>query len=127
MATNKQLESHDRQTDRKTVSVLRVKNLNMYYGDFLAVRDVSMAVPRNQITALIGPSGCGKSTLLRCFNRLNDLIEGFHLEGELYYHDKNLYADDIDPVAVRRRIGMVFQKPNPFPKSIYDNIAYGAI
>jgi len=123
---NWRLTNSDHQTANQSDIVFRVENLNMYYGDFLAVRDVSMEIPRNQITALIGPSGCGKSTLLRCFNRLNDLIEGFHLEGNLYYHDRDLYADNIDSVAVRRRIGMVFQKPNPFPKSIYDNVAYGA-
>lgn len=126
MTSNSQLANRGHRTANQTDTVFRVESLNMYYGDFLAVRDVTMMIPRNQITALIGPSGCGKSTLLRCFNRLNDLIEGFHLEGKLYYRDKDLYADDIDPVAVRRRIGMVFQKPNPFPKSIYDNVAYGA-
>lgn len=85
-----------------------------------------MDIPKNRITAFIGPSGCGKSTLLRCFNRLNDLIESFRAEGRIYYGNRDLYAEDIDPVEVRRRIGMVFQKPNPFPKSIYDNVAFGA-
>ncbi len=85
-----------------------------------------MSIPRNQVTAFIGPSGCGKSTLLRCFNRLNDLIESFRVEGDLHYHGQNLYAPKVDAVDVRRRIGMVFQKPNPFPKSIYDNVVYGA-
>jgi phosphate transport system ATP-binding protein len=85
-----------------------------------------MEIPKNRITAFIGPSGCGKSTLLRCFNRLNDLINGFHINGKIYYHNQDLYESSIDPVEVRRRVGMVFQKPNPFPKSIYDNIAYGA-
>ncbi len=126
MAPNSQLENQATHSANHTDTVFQVEDLNMYYGDFLAVRNVSMAIPRNQITALIGPSGCGKSTLLRCFNRLNDLIEGFHLDGKLLYRNKDLYAKDIDPVAVRRRIGMVFQKPNPFPKSIYDNVAYGA-
>ena len=107
-------------------TIVRTDDLNVYYGNFLAVRDVTMDVPKNQITALIGPSGCGKSTLIRCFNRLNDLIEGFKLEGKIYYRGRDIYAEDIDPVQIRRRIGMVFQKPNPFPKSIYDNIAYGA-
>lgn len=106
-------------------TVLEARNVNIYYGSFLAVRDVSMGIPRNKITAFIGPSGCGKSTLLRCFNRLNDLIETFRIEGEITYHGQNLFAPQVDPVDVRRRIGMVFQKPNPFPKSIYDNIAYG--
>ncbi|MGB8698458.1 MAG: phosphate ABC transporter ATP-binding protein PstB [Thermosynechococcaceae cyanobacterium] len=105
--------------------VLEAVNLNIYYGDFLAVRDVNLQIPRHQITAFIGPSGCGKSTLLRSFNRLNDLIESFHLTGQLYYHNQHLYSRQVDPVLVRRRIGMVFQKPNPFPKSIYDNVAYG--
>lgn len=107
-------------------TVLWTEALNIYYGKFLAVRDVSLEIPNHQITAFIGPSGCGKSTLLRCFNRLNDLIEGFHLKGRVCYYDRDLYSDDIDPVEVRRRIGIVFQHPNPFPKSIYDNVAYGA-
>ncbi|MEB3359821.1 MAG: phosphate ABC transporter ATP-binding protein PstB [Synechococcales bacterium] len=106
-------------------TIFRTEDLNVYYGDFLAVRDVNMEIPTRKITAFIGPSGCGKSTLIRCFNRLNDLIESFHLEGCLYYHDQNLYGDEVDPVEVRRRIGMVFQQPNPFPKSIYNNVAYG--
>jgi len=106
--------------------VLRTKACDIYYGNYKAVRDVSLDIPKNKITALIGPSGCGKSTVLRCFNRLNDLINGFRLEGEITYHGQNIYAKDIDPIEVRRRIGMVFQQPNPFPKSIYDNIAYGA-
>jgi phosphate transport system ATP-binding protein len=105
--------------------VLEATNLNIYYGNFLAVKDVSLQILRNQITAFIGPSGCGKSTLLRCFNRLNDLIDSFHLKGQVYYQNQDLYSRRIDPVLVRRRIGMVFQKPNPFPKSIYDNVAYG--
>jgi phosphate transport system ATP-binding protein len=108
-----------------TDTVLKTDNLNIYYGDFLAVRDVSIGIPRNAITAFIGPSGCGKSTVLRCFNRLNDLIKIFHLKGQVYYHGQDLYAPEVDAVEVRRRIGMVFQKPNPFPKSIYDNIAFG--
>jgi phosphate transport system ATP-binding protein len=109
----------------QTETVLRAENLNVYYGNFRALRNISMDIARNQITALIGPSGCGKSTLLRCFNRLNDLIKGFKAEGKVYYHTQDLYAAEVDPVAVRRRIGMVFQKPNPFPKSIYDNVAFG--
>jgi phosphate transport system ATP-binding protein len=108
-----------------TDTVFRTENLNIYYGSFLAVRDVSIAIPKNAITAFIGPSGCGKSTVLRCFNRLNDLIKIFHIDGKIFYHDQDLYAADVDPVEVRRQIGMVFQKPNPFPKSIYDNIAFG--
>jgi phosphate transport system ATP-binding protein len=106
--------------------ILSVEDANIYYGDFLAVRGVHMEIFKNKVTAFIGPSGCGKSTLLRCFNRLNDLINSFHLKGKILYHGQNIYGSQIDPVEVRRRIGMVFQKPNPFPKSIYDNIAYGA-
>jgi phosphate transport system ATP-binding protein len=106
-------------------AVLEAVNLNIYYGKFLAVSDASLKILRNQITAFIGPSGCGKSTLLRSFNRLNDLIETFHLKGQIYYQNQDLYSRHVDPVLVRRKIGMVFQKPNPFPKSIYDNVAYG--
>lgn len=106
--------------------VIEAKNLQVYYGGFHAVRDVEMRVARNAITAMIGPSGCGKSTVLRCFNRMNDLIAAAKVEGEVNFNGQNLYAQGIDPVQVRRHIGMVFQKPNPFPKSIYDNIAWGA-
>lgn len=113
-------------TSAQADTVLETQNLNIYYGDYLAVRDVSLSIPRNRVTAFIGPSGCGKSTILRCFNRLNDLIESFRADGKVYYRGKNLYDSQVDAVEVRRRIGMVFQKPNPFPKSIYDNIAYGA-
>ncbi len=113
-------------TTNDTETVLRTEGLNIYYGKFLAVRDVWLDIPQNQAVALIGPSGCGKSTLLRCYNRLNDLIDSFRAEGNVIYNGKNLYGSDIDPVEVRRRIGMVFQRPNPFPKSIYDNIAFGA-
>jgi len=105
--------------------VFDVGQLNVFYRDFRAVRDVDLPVRQNQITALIGPSGCGKSTVLRCFNRMNDLIEGARVEGSVHYHGIDIYADDVDPVELRRRVGMVFQKPNPFPKSIYDNIAFG--
>lgn len=106
-------------------TIIKVEKLNVYYGDFLALRDVNMDIPERKITALIGPSGCGKSTLIRCFNRLNDLIDSFHLDGKIAYYGQDLYQD-VDAVQVRRRIGMVFQQPNPFPKSIYDNIAFGA-
>jgi phosphate transport system ATP-binding protein len=102
-----------------------VGDVSVYYGSFRAVRNVSMTIFRNQITALIGPSGCGKTTFLRCFNRMNDLVESARIEGEILYHGVNLYDRGVDPVEVRRRVGMVFQKPNPFPKSIYDNIAFG--
>ena len=106
-------------------TIIKAEQLNIYYGDFLALRDVHMDIPERKVSALIGPSGCGKSTLIRCFNRLNDLIESFHLEGRLTYYGQDLY-EDVDPVQIRRRIGMVFQQPNPFPKSIYDNIAFGS-
>jgi phosphate transport system ATP-binding protein len=105
--------------------VFDLRSLSCYYGSFRAVKEISLRVPRGHITALIGPSGCGKSTLLRSFNRMNDLIDGAHIEGQVLYHGVDLYADGVDPVEVRRRIGMVFQKPNPFPKSIYDNVAFG--
>jgi phosphate transport system ATP-binding protein len=105
--------------------VFELDELSCFYGTFRAVRDISLQVPRNQITAIIGPSGCGKSTLLRSFNRMNDLVDSAHITGSIRYHGVDLYAEGIDPVEVRRRIGMVFQKPNPFPKSIYDNVAFG--
>jgi phosphate transport system ATP-binding protein len=101
------------------------ENVNIYYGNFLAVRNVNIKIPKNRITAFIGPSGCGKSTLLRSYNRLNDLIKSFRLEGTIKYRGHDIYHPQVDPVEVRRRIGMVFQKPNPFPKSIYDNVAFG--
>ncbi|MCH8064884.1 MAG: phosphate ABC transporter ATP-binding protein [Chloroflexi bacterium] len=103
-----------------------LRDLSFWYGNKPALADVTMAFPVNRVTALIGPSGCGKSTLLRCLNRMNELIPGVRLTGEVTYHSQDIYASDIDPVEVRRRIGMVFQKPNPFPKSIYDNVAFGA-
>jgi phosphate transport system ATP-binding protein len=105
--------------------VFTTRDLAVYYGSFRAVRDVDLRIRRNEITAFIGPSGCGKSTVLRCFNRMNDLIEGARVEGTVLYHGVDLYDPSISAVEVRRRIGMVFQKPNPFPKSIYDNVAYG--
>ena len=117
--------SYDTQTSNQTDTVLRAEKLNIFYGNFRAVRDISLDIPKNRVTAFIGPSGCGKSTLLRCYNRLNDLIKTFRAEGKVYYQGQDLYSPEIDPVEVRRRIGMVFQKPNPFPKSIYDNIAFG--
>lgn len=106
--------------------ILESKNLDIFYGDFKAVTDVNMKVQRNKITAIIGPSGCGKSTLLRAFNRMNELVPDSTISGEVIFQGQNLYAPDVDPVEVRHRIGMVFQKPNPFPKSIYENIAWGA-
>jgi phosphate transport system ATP-binding protein len=107
------------------VGVMACQELNVYYGDFLAVRDVDLEFGRNEITALIGPSGCGKSTVIRCLNRMNDLVPSARVTGAVTYHGQNIYHRDVDPIEVRRRIGMVFQKPNPFPKSIYDNVAYG--
>ena len=112
-------------TANQTETILQTRDLNIYYGKFLALQGINLDIPKNQVTAFIGPSGCGKSTLLRCYNRLNDLIPSFRAEGKIYYRNQDLYGSDIDPVEVRRRIGMVFQKPNPFPKSIYDNIAFG--
>jgi phosphate transport system ATP-binding protein len=106
-------------------AVFEVKDLAVYYGDFKAVRDVSLSIRRNEITAFIGPSGCGKTTVLRCFNRMNDLIAGARVEGAITFHGHDLYASGVSATEVRRHIGMVFQKPNPFPKSIYDNIAFG--
>lgn len=106
--------------------VVKANNVSVFYGDFLAVRNVSLEIPKNNIVAFIGPSGCGKTTMLRCFNRLNDLIPGTRVEGKITFHETDLYGTDIDPVVLRRKIGMVFQKPNPYPKSIYNNIAYGA-
>ncbi len=111
-------------SEQKTI--IQIKNLNTYYGDSLAVRDVTIDFRSHGVTALIGPSGCGKSTVLRTINRMNDLIPDSRTEGEVLFHGENIYGSNVDPVDVRRRIGMVFQKPNPFPRSIYDNIAWGA-
>jgi len=106
-------------------AVFDVEHLTVFYGDAPAVRDISMRIAKGEITALIGPSGCGKSTILRTLNRMNDLIVGCRVEGSISYHGEDIYAEDVDPVEVRRRIGMVFQKPNAFPMSIYDNVAFG--
>lgn len=105
--------------------VVATEGLNVYYGDFRAVRDVDLSFGHREVTALIGPSGCGKSTVLRSLNRMNDLVHGARVRGTVTYHDQDIYGRAVDPIEVRRRIGMVFQKPNPFPKSIYDNVAYG--
>jgi phosphate transport system ATP-binding protein len=105
--------------------VFDVADLSVYYGAFRAVRDVNVTIHKHEITAFIGPSGCGKTTVLRCFNRMNDLIDIARVEGKVTYHGVDLYDREVNPVEVRRRIGMVFQKPNPFPKSIYENVAYG--
>lgn len=112
--------------DTQNKHVLELKNLNVHYGDRLAVRDVNLDIPENAITAFIGPSGCGKSTVLRCINRMNDLIPSARVGGEILYHGQDVNARNVDPVEVRRRIGMVFQRPNPFPKSIFENVAWGA-
>ena len=112
--------------DTNTSAVaLEARGVSVYYGDKPAVKSIDLVVPANRVVALIGPSGCGKSTLLRCFNRMNDLVPAARVEGEIDFHGQNLYGPDVDPVEVRRRIGMVFQKPNPFPKSIYENTAFG--
>ena len=120
------------ETSRSGVSSFNVKyaieaqDLRVYYGDFLAIKDVDLKIETNKITAIIGPSGCGKSTMIRSFNRMNELVPMAHATGQVLFQGHNIYAEDIDPVEVRRRIGMVFQKPNPFPKSIYENVAWGA-
>ena len=106
-------------------TILQVSGLEVYYGTFRALRDISMKIPRNKVTAIIGPSGCGKSTLIRCFNRMNELVPGTVIKGDILYNEENLYDPSVDPTEVRSRIGMVFQKPNPFPKSIYENVAFG--
>jgi phosphate transport system ATP-binding protein len=118
-------EFHQRGHVEHREKVFELQNVSVYYGNSRAVKEVSMDIFHRNITALIGPSGCGKSTLLRCLNRMNDLIPGARVEGSLLYHDEDLYGRQVDPVQVRKIIGMVFQKPNPFPKSIYDNIAFG--
>jgi phosphate transport system ATP-binding protein len=105
---------------------IEARDLQVYYGNFLAIKDVNLQIERRKITAIIGPSGCGKSTMLRAFNRMNELVPTARTEGQVLFLGQNIYAEDVDPVEVRRRIGMVFQKPNPFPKSIYENVAWGA-
>jgi phosphate transport system ATP-binding protein len=105
---------------------IEARNLNVYYGNFRAVKNINLPIERKKVTAIIGPSGCGKSTVLRTFNRMNELVPTAHTEGEILFLGQNIYAPQVDPVEVRRRVGMVFQKPNPFPKSIYENIAWGA-
>ena len=105
--------------------VFEVSGLSVFYGEFRALRDVTLNIGRHRITAIIGPSGCGKSTLIRCFNRMNDLVPGARVQGQILYHGIDLYGSDVDAVEVRKRIGMVFQRPNPFPKSIWENVAFG--
>ena len=113
------------QSPSSRTPVFDVKNVSIYYGSFRAVTNVSLTIYENEITAFIGPSGCGKTTVLRTLNRMNDLVPGARVEGDVFYRGVSLYGKNVSPIAVRRRIGMVFQKPNPFPKSIYDNVAYG--
>jgi phosphate transport system ATP-binding protein len=113
------------QRERSPRPLMELREVSVFYGDFEAVRDTNLPIGQNRITAMIGPSGCGKSTILRALNRMNDLIPGARVSGTVTFHGQDIYAAGIDPIQVRRRIGMVFQKPNPFPKSIYDNIAYG--
>ncbi len=115
---------HNTATANETIAI-ETRHLHLYYGAFKAIHDISLKIRAREITAIIGPSGCGKSTMLRAFNRMNDFVPGARAEGEVLLHGENLYAPHVDPVAVRRHIGMVFQKPNPFPKSIYENIAWG--
>ena len=112
-------------TSNNTIA-LKAESVSVYYGSTLAVRDVNLEIPHNKIVAFIGPSGCGKSTILRCFNRMNDLIPSAKVAGRITFKNQDIYAPTVDPVPLRRHIGMVFQKPNPFPKSIYENIAFGA-
>src|SRR5690349_15922750 len=116
--------TRDRAVGEEAVA-LEVQNLNLYYGDKQALRNISLTIPQKKVTAFIGPSGCGKSTLLRCFNRMNDLIDGCRTEGAIRLYGRNIFDAEVDAAQLRRRIGMVFQKPNPFPKSIYENVAYG--
>ncbi len=105
--------------------IVKIRNLSVWYGERQILGDINLDIPRNRITAIMGPSGCGKSTLIRCLNRMNDLIPGARIEGQVLFNDQNIYAPEVDVTELRRRIGMVFQKPNPFPKSIYENVAWG--
>ena len=122
MPENMQVEN----TNSRQQIAIEALGLNVHYGDFLAVNNIDLKIIKNKVTAIIGPSGCGKSTVLRAFNRMNDLVAAARVSGEILYQDINIYDPEIDPVEVRRKIGMVFQKPNPFPKSIYENVAWGA-
>jgi len=124
VTTDVQTKSSDR-SEETDETVVTARELDVYYGDEQALTDVSIEIPERKVTAIIGPSGCGKSTFLRCINRMNDQIDACRVEGELRFRGTNVYDPAVDPVALRRTIGMVFQEPNPFPKSIYDNVAYG--
>jgi phosphate transport system ATP-binding protein len=119
------MRSNNQVINKQDKGIFDVQGVKVYYGDFMALQEVNVSIPEKQIIAFIGPSGCGKSTLLRCFNRMNDLITGARVEGKINYQGKNIYDDKINPVKLRRQVGMVFQRPNPFPKSIYENIAFG--
>lgn len=119
------MRSHNTIQNKQDNAIIDAQGVKVYYGGFMALKEVHMSIPDRQITAFIGPSGCGKSTFLRCFNRMNDLIPGAKVEGKINYQGKNIYEDRINPVKLRRQVGMVFQRPNPFPKSIYENIAFG--
>lgn len=123
-AEPRRVESQEANTQQAAI-MADVKNLELYYGDFHALKDINITIPERQVTAFIGPSGCGKSTLLRCFNRMNDLIESCHIQGEIHIKGRNILSSETDVVTLRTHVGMVFQQPNPFPMSIYDNIAYG--
>lgn len=123
-AEPRRVESQEAKTQQAAI-MADVKNLELYYGDFHALKDINITIPERQVTAFIGPSGCGKSTLLRCFNRMNDLIESCHIQGEIHIKGRNILSSETDVVTLRTHVGMVFQQPNPFPMSIYDNIAYG--
>jgi phosphate transport system ATP-binding protein len=123
--TTDERELDSGQLTDETEPLIEARDLSVYYSGDQALEDVTVTIPENRVTAIIGPSGCGKSTFIRCINRMNDLVDGVTVEGELRFAGKNIYDDDVDPVALRRHIGMVFQAPNPFPKSIYDNVAYG--
>lgn len=123
-AEPRRVEPQEAKTQQAAI-MADVKNLELYYGDFHALKDINITIPERQVTAFIGPSGCGKSTLLRCFNRMNDLIESCHIQGEIHIKGRNILSSETDVVTLRTHVGMVFQQPNPFPMSIYDNIAYG--
>ena len=123
--SNKSSSNIDIDNLTKEQIALEIKNLNLFYGEKQALENISMVIPKGQVTAFIGPSGCGKSTLLRCMNRMNDLVDTCKIKGEILLHDQNIYDRSVDVASLRRKVGMVFQRPNPFPKSIYENVVYG--